>query len=215
MRKLRLTEAGGTASQQPKGIEPRRSSLQNPRPLHHVASGVCLCVHVCLHVSTCVCLHVHVCVCMCTLTGFSLILGSAESGASQSCLSPCPHPFSCAPPLQGYDGQEKTYIATQGPMPNTVSDFWEMVWQEDVSLIVMLTPLREGKEVGGRATVLGDAEGCTPHPHTPPTHTPTTQGSLEFPWELRTPTARPSSPLSAKIPAMYPREALQTEGGGR
>lgn len=172
MRKLRPTEAGGTASQQPKGIEPRRSSLQNPRPLHHVASGVCLCVHVCLHVSTCVCLHVHVCVCMCTLTGFSLILGSAESGASQSCLSPCPHPFSCAPPLQGYDGQEKTYIATQGPMPNTVSDFWEMVWQEDVSLIVMLTPLREGKEVGGRATVLGDAEGCTPHPTTPlHTHT--------------------------------------------
>ncbi|XP_074173234.1 tyrosine-protein phosphatase non-receptor type 7 isoform X4 [Rhinolophus sinicus] len=40
MRKLRLTEAGGTASQQPKGIEPRRSSLQNPRPLHHVASGL-------------------------------------------------------------------------------------------------------------------------------------------------------------------------------
>lgn len=32
-------------------------------------------------------------------------------------------------------------------MPNTVSDFWEMVWQEEVSLIVMLTQLREGKEV--------------------------------------------------------------------
>ncbi|KAG8518047.1 Tyrosine-protein phosphatase non-receptor type 7 [Galemys pyrenaicus] len=47
---------------------------------------------------------------------------------------------------QGYDGQEKVYIATQGPMPNTVSDFWEMVWQEGVSLIVMLTQLREGKE---------------------------------------------------------------------
>lgn len=129
---------------------------------------VCVCVCTCACMCLRVCLHVHVCVCMCTLMGFSLILGSAESGASQSCLSPRPHPFSCAPPLQGYDGQEKTYIATQGPMPNTVSDFWEMVWQEDVSLIVMLTPLREGKEVGGRATVLGDAEGCTPHPSTPP-----------------------------------------------
>ncbi|XP_045392183.1 tyrosine-protein phosphatase non-receptor type 7 isoform X1 [Lemur catta] len=48
--------------------------------------------------------------------------------------------------IRGYDGQEKVYIATQGPMPNTVSDFWEMVWQEEVSTIVMLTQLREGKE---------------------------------------------------------------------
>ncbi|ELW47685.1 Tyrosine-protein phosphatase non-receptor type 7 [Tupaia chinensis] len=48
--------------------------------------------------------------------------------------------------IRGYGGQEKAYIATQGPMPNTVSDFWEMVWQEEVSLIVMLTQLREGKE---------------------------------------------------------------------
>uniref|UniRef100_A0A8C6RT60 protein-tyrosine-phosphatase n=1 Tax=Nannospalax galili TaxID=1026970 RepID=A0A8C6RT60_NANGA len=48
--------------------------------------------------------------------------------------------------IRGYDGQEKVYIATQGPMPNTVADFWEMVWQEGVCLIVMLTQLREGKE---------------------------------------------------------------------
>ncbi|XP_026951876.1 tyrosine-protein phosphatase non-receptor type 7 isoform X1 [Sagmatias obliquidens] len=47
---------------------------------------------------------------------------------------------------QGYGGKDKAYIATQGPMPNTVSDFWEMVWQEETSLIVMLTQLREGKE---------------------------------------------------------------------
>ncbi|XP_014649635.1 PREDICTED: tyrosine-protein phosphatase non-receptor type 7 isoform X2 [Ceratotherium simum simum] len=48
--------------------------------------------------------------------------------------------------IRGYNGQEKVYIATQGPMPNTVADFWEMVWQEEVSLIVMLTQLRESKE---------------------------------------------------------------------
>uniref|UniRef100_A0A8B9YVL5 protein-tyrosine-phosphatase n=1 Tax=Bos mutus grunniens TaxID=30521 RepID=A0A8B9YVL5_BOSMU len=48
--------------------------------------------------------------------------------------------------IRGYDGQDKAYIATQGPMPNTVSDFWEMVWQEEAPLIVMLTQLREGKE---------------------------------------------------------------------
>ncbi|KAB0406573.1 hypothetical protein E2I00_010382 [Balaenoptera physalus] len=48
--------------------------------------------------------------------------------------------------IRGYGGKDKAYIATQGPMPNTVSDFWEMVWQEETSLIVMLTQLREGKE---------------------------------------------------------------------
>ncbi|XP_007665796.2 tyrosine-protein phosphatase non-receptor type 7 [Ornithorhynchus anatinus] len=48
--------------------------------------------------------------------------------------------------IRGYDGQEKVYIATQGPMPNTVSDFWEMVWQEKAPIIVMLTQLHEGKE---------------------------------------------------------------------
>lgn len=48
--------------------------------------------------------------------------------------------------IRGYDGQEKVYIATQGPMPNTVADFWEMVWQEEVFLIVMLTQLQESKE---------------------------------------------------------------------
>ncbi|XP_054836818.1 tyrosine-protein phosphatase non-receptor type 7 [Eublepharis macularius] len=48
--------------------------------------------------------------------------------------------------IRGYDGQEKAYIATQGPMLNTVNDFWTMVWQEQVPLIVMLTKLKEEKE---------------------------------------------------------------------
>lgn len=32
-------------------------------------------------------------------------------------------------------------------MLNTVTDFWEMVWQEKVPLIVMITKLQERKEV--------------------------------------------------------------------
>ncbi|KAJ3371050.1 hypothetical protein HDU91_005640 [Kappamyces sp. JEL0680] len=39
------------------------------------------------------------------------------------------------------------YIAAQGPLPQTVNHFWEMVWQEKSVLIVMLTPLVESKRI--------------------------------------------------------------------
>ncbi|KAM7077496.1 receptor-type tyrosine-protein phosphatase T-like [Ciconia maguari] len=35
------------------------------------------------------------------------------------------------------------FIAAQGPLPETVVDFWQMVWQEKTSVIVMLTGLVE------------------------------------------------------------------------
>ncbi|KAF1647827.1 Receptor-type tyrosine-protein phosphatase kappa, partial [Aptenodytes patagonicus] len=35
------------------------------------------------------------------------------------------------------------FIAAQGPLPGTVVDFWQMVWQEKTSVIVMLTSLVE------------------------------------------------------------------------
>lgn len=35
------------------------------------------------------------------------------------------------------------YIATQGPLSNTTQDFWEMVWEQKSTLIVMVTPLIE------------------------------------------------------------------------
>ncbi|PSN56781.1 Receptor-type tyrosine-protein phosphatase R [Blattella germanica] len=44
---------------------------------------------------------------------------------------------------RGYDGEEKAYIATQGPLPHTVSDFWTMVWAEHPPAIVMITKLWE------------------------------------------------------------------------
>uniref|UniRef100_A0A8B9NI74 protein-tyrosine-phosphatase n=1 Tax=Accipiter nisus TaxID=211598 RepID=A0A8B9NI74_9AVES len=49
--------------------------------------------------------------------------------------------------IRGYGGKEKAFIATQGPMINTVNDFWQMVWQEDSPVIVMITKLKEKNEV--------------------------------------------------------------------
>uniref|UniRef100_A0AAQ5Z9A7 Tyrosine-protein phosphatase non-receptor type n=1 Tax=Amphiprion ocellaris TaxID=80972 RepID=A0AAQ5Z9A7_AMPOC len=44
-------------------------------------------------------------------------------------------------------GQEWSYIATQGPLSNTCQDFWQMVWEQSVSIIAMVTAEEEsGRE---------------------------------------------------------------------
>ncbi|KAK5169736.1 phosphotyrosine-specific ptp2-like protein [Saxophila tyrrhenica] len=41
----------------------------------------------------------------------------------------------------------KRYISTQAPIPATFNDFWNVVWQQDVRVIVMLTAEKEGAQV--------------------------------------------------------------------
>ncbi|XP_073326461.1 tyrosine-protein phosphatase non-receptor type 7-like [Pagrus major] len=48
--------------------------------------------------------------------------------------------------IRGYKGAPRAFIATQGPMVHTVGDFWDMVWQERSSIIVMVTRLKENNE---------------------------------------------------------------------
>nr|XP_022292874.1 receptor-type tyrosine-protein phosphatase epsilon-like isoform X2 [Crassostrea virginica] len=48
--------------------------------------------------------------------------------------------------INGTD-KENEYIASQGPKQSTLTDFWAMIWQKNVTQIVMLTNLKEGVKV--------------------------------------------------------------------
>ncbi|XP_078574744.1 receptor-type tyrosine-protein phosphatase S-like [Branchiostoma floridae x Branchiostoma japonicum] len=44
--------------------------------------------------------------------------------------------------IDGYN-HPKMFIAAQGPLSNTINDFWRMVWEQDTATIVMVTNLKE------------------------------------------------------------------------
>uniref|UniRef100_A0A8C3EUH9 Receptor-type tyrosine-protein phosphatase eta n=1 Tax=Corvus moneduloides TaxID=1196302 RepID=A0A8C3EUH9_CORMO len=44
--------------------------------------------------------------------------------------------------MPGYNSK-KAFIAAQGPLPNTIDDFWRMIWEKSIYSIVMLTKCME------------------------------------------------------------------------
>lgn len=48
--------------------------------------------------------------------------------------------------VEGFGGK-KTFICAQGPLDRTVTDFWRMIWEHRVTVIVMLTGIEENGKV--------------------------------------------------------------------
>ena len=55
---------------------------------------------------------------------------------------------------QGYK-QKGAYIATQGPLKNTIVDFWKMIWEFRCGCIVMLCELEEEGKVSQGVVYIG------------------------------------------------------------
>ncbi|XP_068602342.1 protein tyrosine phosphatase receptor type Na [Brachionichthys hirsutus] len=58
----------------------------------------------------------------------------------------CKQDYINASIIVDHDPRQPAYIATQGPLAHTVADFWQMVWENGCTVIVMMTALVEDGE---------------------------------------------------------------------
>uniref|UniRef100_A0A3P8SLN4 protein-tyrosine-phosphatase n=1 Tax=Amphiprion percula TaxID=161767 RepID=A0A3P8SLN4_AMPPE len=61
--------------------------------------------------------------------------------------------------MPGYNSNRE-YIASQGPLPSTVSDFWRMIWEQRVKGIVMVTNCTEGGKIKCERYWPADSKPC-------------------------------------------------------
>uniref|UniRef100_A0A8C2KP00 Protein tyrosine phosphatase receptor type Na n=1 Tax=Cyprinus carpio TaxID=7962 RepID=A0A8C2KP00_CYPCA len=61
-------------------------------------------------------------------------------------VNPSKEDYINASTIIDHDPRLPAYIATQGPLPHTVADFWQMVWENGCTVIVMMTALVEDGE---------------------------------------------------------------------
>ncbi|XP_023208880.1 tyrosine-protein phosphatase non-receptor type 21 isoform X1 [Xiphophorus maculatus] len=73
-------------------------------------------------------------------------------------------------------GQTWSYIAAQGPLSHTCADFWQMVWEEDVSIIAMVTAEEES----------GREKSCRYWPRLGSRHNTVTYGRFRITTRFRT-----------------------------
>ena len=71
---------------------------------------------------------------------FALVHGGSPSSSLQQCLGHF---------LDGYN-ETKMFVLTEGPDDMTASRFWDIVWHQNCTFIIMLTPRdSEDVSVGG------------------------------------------------------------------
>ena len=113
----------------------------------HLCVCFSVCLSICLSVSQSLCLSVvHWCVCLSVCPSVCSSIRLSAYCSVSVCLS---LPLS-SPTLQGYK-QRRAYIATQGPLSETVVDMWRMIWENDCCCIIMLCMTVENGQVDLRS----------------------------------------------------------------
>ncbi len=87
---------------------------------------------------------------------------AADASSPESYINACHFPPPSLLLLPGCCCAQQSYISTQAPLPHTMTDFYQMIWEQKAEIIVMLTRV---KEKDGRGNVAQKAHAYWPeHP---------------------------------------------------